>query len=160
MSQVNRGKAFENQISEGLKKVPNTVVTRLYDSTNGYKGVCTICDFVVYKCPNSYYLECKSVYGNRLSFNNITRNQWKSLLNVSGFRGVYAGIICWWIDYDKTYYMPIETLAKLKYNSNIKSIDVNQIEKYHLSEIEITGEKKRIFFNYDMQKFFDIIENT
>ena len=43
------GKAFENRFREGWKKsFPNGVLIRLYDTTNGYKNISNICDFIGY----------------------------------------------------------------------------------------------------------------
>ena len=51
-------------IKEAFEKVPDTSVYRLYDTTNGFVGVANISDFIVYKFPCQYFIECKSVHGN------------------------------------------------------------------------------------------------
>ena len=163
----NRGKKFEDIIEESFAKVPNTSVVRLHDQTTGYIGSTNHCDFIVYHKPIELHIECKSIHGNTLSiystpkpdkngvlhgfYGNITDKQWEGLLEKSKIDGVIAGIICWWIDKDVTKFIPIQALEherfigskSLRYDSNL------------FSNIEIPGKKKRVFFDYDMEQFFE-----
>ena len=146
----NRGKDFEKVIKEAFERVPGVSIDRLHDQTNGFVGSYNICDFIVYKEPYEYYIECKSVHGNTLPFSNITKNQWQGMLEKSKIDGVIAGVICWWIDRDITKFIPIQTLQTLKENG-YKSIKYNLVS---LPVFDMVGEKKRVFFNYDMREFF------
>ena len=149
----NRGKQFEDVIREAFEKVTGVSIDRLHDQTTHYKGSTNICDFIVYREPYEYYFECKSVHGNTLPFRNISATQWNGLLEKSFIEGVTAGIICWWIDKDRTLFIPIQTLQKLLNSGNVSyrydwdSYDV----------VEIKGKKKRVFFDYDMEDFLDAI---
>ena len=147
----NRGKRFEKVIQTAFEKVPGVSIDRLHDQTTGYIGSSNICDFIVYKEPYEYYIECKSVHGASLPFSNITETQWSGLFEKSKIEGVFAGIICWFIDKDITLFIPIQVLQICKYRG-WKSIryDVNG---YHGSIIEIKGKKKRVFFDYAMEEF-------
>ena len=154
---VNRGKQFEAVIRTAMEKVPEISVDRIHDQTTGFRGSKNICDFIVYRWPYQYYIECKSVHGKSLSFSNITETQWKGLLQKSKIRGVYAGIICWFIDKDVTLYIPIQELDLLE-KHGWKSIPfncpcVNGIR-------EISGQKKRVFFDYDMKGFFNDLRQS
>lgn len=148
---INRGKQFEGVIKSAFEKVDGVSIDRIHDQTNGYRGSQNICDFIVYKKPYEYYIECKSVRGSSLPFRNITDTQWNGLLEKSKIPGVYAGIICWFIDKDVTLFIPIQVLQICKYRG-WKSIryDVNKG-----SIKEIKGKKKRVFFEYDMEGFFE-----
>lgn len=172
----NRGKKFENVIREAFEKVPNTSVVRLHDQTTGYEGSSNHCDFVVYRKPFEYHIECKSVHGNTLSihsipkpdkkgvlhgfYGNITDKQWTGLLEKSKIEGVYAGVICWWVDRDTTMFIDIRLLQKLR-ELNYKSIDycasfaLENIDNLSEMWTWVTGEKKRVFFDYDMRRFLD-----
>ena len=156
---VNRGKNFERVIKESFLKVPEVSIDRLHDQTNGYAGSWNICDFIVYKEPYEYYIECKSVKGASLPFVNITDNQWSGLLEKSKIKGVCAGIICWFIDKDVTKYIPIEALEAMK-QDEMKSVNYqweNYIGSYYAKNypiLTIPAKKKRIFFDYDMETFF------
>lgn len=122
----------------------------------GYSGVNNPCDFIIYKYPNILFLECKAVHGNTLNFkSDIKKNQWDKLLKYSEVEGVNAGIVCWYIDWDITVFLPIEYLQYLKeqdYKSfNIKK-DINKIPR-----VILDGKKQRIFFDYNLKKFLEEI---
>lgn len=175
MTNVNRGKQFENIIGEAFEKVPDVSVVRLHDQTTGYLGSSNHCDFIVYKKPYEYHIECKSVHGNTLSihsipkpdkhgvlhgfYGNITDTQWEGLLEKSQIDGVTAGVICWWIDKDKTVFISIQTLELMK-TIGMKSVRYDAIDDCDgdTDMIEIKGEKKRVFFEYNMEEFFNEFE--
>lgn len=146
------GKKFEDVVREAFEKVPGVSIDRLHDQTTGFKGSSNICDFIVYREPYEYYFECKSVHGNTLPFSNITDTQWKGLLEKSKIEGVFAGVICWWIDKDTTLFLPIEEL-ELEKQHGWKSIRYDIIQDNGV--IEIKGKKKRVFFDYDMESLLN-----
>lgn len=167
---VNRGKRFEDVIRKSFERVEGVSIDRLNDNTAGFKGIAGICDFIVYKKPYEYYIECKSVHGNILSihsndikhkYGNITNTQWEGLLEKSKIKGIFAGIICWWIDNDVTKFIPIRLLQHVQL-LGWKSIrfDDNRVGilAHPQQCIEIKGKKKRVFFEYDMDLFFHDVE--
>lgn len=161
----NRGKAFEQVVRKAFEQVPNTSVDRVHDQTTKYRGSTNICDFIVYRKPYEYYIECKAVHGNILSihsipklgkdgklhgfYGNITDAQWQGLLEKSKIVGVRAGVICWWVNHDVTKFLSIEDLEQLK-TWGFKSVRFDQ-----LCGQLIPGKKKRVFFEYDMEAFLD-----
>lgn len=162
---VNRGKKFEDVVKQAFERVPYVSVDRLHDQTTGYLGSSNICDFIVYRKPYEFYFECKSVHGNTLSihsitkdpkhphdYGNITNKQWEGLSEKAMIDGVFAGVICWWIDHDVTMFLPIDELARL-YLCHVKSVHYD-----FDGGISIHGTKKRVFFDYDMQTFLDELE--
>ena len=148
----NRGKQFEQVIKGAFEKVPGVSIDRLHDQTTGFAGSTNICDFIVYKEPYEYYIECKSVHGNTLPFSNITDKQWHGLLEKSKIQGVYAGVICWWVDKDVTLFLPIQLLQDAQ-DAGWKSIRYDVVFEQSVPIVTLTGKKKRIFFDYDMSKF-------
>ena len=154
LSRPNRGKDFEDTIKKAFEKVPNVSVDRLHDQMTGYKGSSNICDFIVYQYPIQMYVECKAVYGNTLPFSNITPNQKYGLNNKSSIKGVVAGILCWWIDKDITKFIPIDYILFLEATGK-KSI---RFDDASWQTYEIPGEKKRVFFEYDMQPLIRLLE--
>ena len=148
----NRGKQFESVIKTSFEN-SNFCIDRLHDQTNGFKGSQNICDFVIFRQPNIMYLECKSCHGNTLPFSNITQTQWNGLLEKDLYCGVYAGVMIWWIDKDITKFVPIYNLQILA-DSGAKSIRFDTA-----SGIEVPGKKKRVFFEYDMEKFWEELKN-
>lgn len=99
-------------------------------------------------------MNVKQYIGNTLNFKaHIRENQWQGLLKESFKSKVNAGIICWFIDWDITIFIPIRVLEKMK-NKGYKSFnvikDINKCEKVY-----IDGEKKKVFFEYNLQKFLE-----
>lgn len=153
----NYGKKFEQVIRESFERVPGVSIDRLNDNTAGFKGIAGICDFIVYREPYEYYFECKSVHGNTLPFNNITDKQWQGMLEKSQIEGVFAGVICWWIDKDTTKFIPIQLLQYMKEFDKLKSYPYKfggYLPKQYTA-VEIKGKKKRVFYDYDMEKFLN-----
>ena len=161
-NRVNRGKDFEGQIYDGFAKIDGVSIDRLPDPMAGYAGVKNICDFLVYKYPTQYYIECKSCYGNTLSIHSndpkrkygaITNNQWEGLLEKSKIPGVRAGVMIWFIDHEVTFWYDIRLLQECK-DSGMKSIPwANPGCHNDLCQI-IEGKKRRVLFDYDFTKFF------
>ena len=154
---INRGKQFEGIIESAFKSVPNTTIVRLHDQTTGFKGSVNPCDFIVFHRPYMYAIECKSVHGNTFPLSNITDNQWNKLLEMSKTPGVISGVICWWVDRDETLFIPAITLKNVR-DRNGKSI---RFDAYTTTDIcgRIHGTKKRVFFEYDMERFMKEAED-
>lgn len=148
----NRGKAFEKIIYDGFNAIPNVSIDRIPDQTMKYKGRANVSDFIVYHLPYEYYVECKTVHGNRLPFANIP--QFDALLKKSEIAGVRAGIMCWWVDHDITRWLPIEDLELRRKRGN-KSIAFDEPTYY---SVNIFGRKKKVFFEYDLRKFLKDVE--
>lgn len=149
---ISRGKDFEAVVKESFERVPDTVVYRIPDQQNYKFGSKNPCDFLIYKKPNLYAIECKATNGTALPFTNITDFQWEHLLKMSKEKGVVAGIMCWYVKHDVTVFIPIQLLQKLK-EEGWKSI--NYAKAVTMDDvIEIPGKKKRIFFEYYMEMFF------
>lgn len=156
----NYGKEFEKTIKESFEKTNDTSVIRLHDQTTGYKGSANVCDFIVYRKPYQYFIECKSIHGNTFPLSNISMTQLYGLLKMSKIDGVYAGFIIWFIDKDVTLFVPADFVESIRREGR-KSIrfDEEQTEfitraKKVIPIFELIGRKKRIFFNYDMERFF------
>lgn len=156
---VNRGKQFEEQIREAFERVPHTTVTRLIDPQNGYAGVRNICDYIVYHYPTQFFIECKSCYGNTLSIHSndqkkkygaITNNQWEGLEEKSKIKGVVAGYMIWFIDHDRTIFVPAQSMIV---HRELGEKSYNIAKQWDSDYIEIPGEKKRVLFDYDMTGF-------
>ena len=147
---TNRGKQFEEVIKKSFLKLKNVSVDRIHDQTNGYAGSSNICDFIVYKYPYQYYIECKSVHGNTFPLSNLTDKQYKGLLNKSKIYGVCTGVLIWYIDRDVTVFVPI-SFIKWQKELGRKSIQYGLVSQCKFENIEnpivIKGKKKRVFFD-------------
>ena len=158
-------KKFEGVIKEAFEKVPGVSIDRIHDQMSGYAGSTNISDFIMYKYPCEYYIECKTVHGNTLPFSNITKNQWDGMLKKSMIDGVIAGVICWFVDKDVTKFIPIELLEALRqddaksirydYGSYVSAREVRPNVARFFRTHKIQGKKKRVFWDYDMEAFLN-----
>ena len=119
---VNRGKDFESIVYKCISKLGDVYIKRVYDNMGGYFGVCGDCDFICYKRPQFYMLECKSTHENTLAiyspnpkkkYGAISNTQWEGMFKASQY-DVVAGVMCWWIDRDMTKFLPIQELVKYR----------------------------------------------
>lgn len=156
----NYGKEFERQVKQDLEKVIGADVYRIPDQQSGYFGSKNLADFMVYRYPNHYYFECKTVHGNTLNFQRITPNQWQGLLHKSKIVGNVCGILCWYIEKDVTLFLPIEFLEELKkigqksvrYDTLLNPVYFQEIK---WKPVKVEGRKKRTFFEYNFREFFN-----
>lgn len=154
---INRGKQFEQVIKDGFSKLSDVSIDRLRDPVGGQLGIRNVCDFIVYQEPNQFYFECKAIRGNTLNFKaHISDYQWQGLTEKSKIQGVIAGVIVWYIEHDLTFFVSIDELNSLL-ASGKKSLNIKDVfENYDVTNtqiIMITGNKKRVFFDYNMKSF-------
>ena len=148
----NKGKVFEDVVKKAFLKVPDVSIDRFRDAPKKLKNVDNPSDFVVYKFPHELYVECKSHKGNTLPFSCVREEQIKGMSQKALLKGVTAGLIIWYIDHDLTVWVPIDVVLTL-INFGHKSINVKDLDK--LPHLVICGKKKRVYFDYDMEKFFN-----
>lgn len=147
----NLGKQFEQIVHQAFSRVPDVSIDRLRDAPRKLKGVDNPSDFIVYKKPHELYVECKSHKGNTFPFSCVREEQWNGMLNKSEINGVMCGILIWFIDHDITVWIDITDLYMWKYNH--KSLNVKDLDA--ISHIVIQGRKKRVYFEYSMDKFLE-----
>lgn len=154
----NRGKDFEGYIEEALERMPRDIVgyQRLYDVFFGYKGISNPCDFIVFKYPNEFYLECKSTNLNTLNFHEIP--QYERLIDVNVVNGRLCGVFIWYVKHKKTFWVSIEKLKELKENG-AKSVHINDLlGKKDKNVYELEATYKRINGVYNLESFFEYIQ--
>lgn len=148
------GKAFEQKLKEDWLKIEGVTIDRLYDSVNGYKSISNISDFIAYRKPNIFYLECKTHKGASIPFDNIT--QYDKLVDKVGIPGVRAGVVLWLYEQeDFIYYIPISTIKYMKENGE-KSFGVRHIKENKYNVIKIPSIKKRTFYDSDYSVLFNL----
>lgn len=143
---VNLGKKFEEQFRKDFMNIPNCSLDRLYDSTSGYRGIMNISDFIGYVYPNIYYLEIKSIKGKSFPISNLT--QYPKLIEKCGIKGVRTGVVIWYYEIDRVVYVPIATVSKLL-EDDIKSINIEKIDREKYFILDIPSVKKRTFMTSD-----------
>ena len=151
----NSGKAFEKIIREQFDSIHNVSVDRINDNV-GYAGAYGIADFIVYRKPYKYYIECKSTKGTSFPFSNINENALRDLVMASILNGVDSYFIIWFIDLNRTIAINARELYDQMYVHNRKSIGVKSFQYFEF--IDIAGTKKRKYFNYDLVTLLDVFD--
>lgn len=162
---ISKGKKFEEIFKDSVLNtnegydVPRTIIERLPDQVTKYRGSKNPSDFIAFRTPHMYYFECKSTSATSLSFDNIT--QWEDLLERSRVDGVIAGVVIWFYAKDVTIFVDIRLLECMR-QEGYKSISYDlhwtgdeKLDNWIKYYIKIQGEKRRVYFEYDMNKFFD-----
>lgn len=126
--------------------MPDPSIDRLYDTTNGFKSIANISDFIGYSYPNLFFIECKTHLGHTFPLANLT--QYDKLAAKVGIKGVRAGMVLWFIDHDRVCYVPISTITKMKADGK-KSVNVKMLDDKSYNIIEIPSVKKRVFLDSD-----------
>lgn len=149
----NYGKDFENRFKQDWLNQVEVDLIRLMDVMSGYKRIKNVADFICYKYPFVYYLDCKSQSGNTFNFNSLS--QWDKMQEHIGIPGVNVGIILWFTEHDKVCYVPIEEFIRLK-ELGYKSIHVNMVDDTNFNVFKIPSKKLRTFMNSDYSVLHDI----
>lgn len=142
----NRGKQWESKFREDWKRTMSPCIDRLYDQMSGYVSISNISDFIGFKKPNIFYIECKSHEGNTFPISCLT--QYEKLLPKVGIDGVRAGVVLWMIDHDVVLYIPISTFTKLIEDGK-KSFNIKMLADQTYPHVVIPSEKKRVFLDSD-----------
>lgn len=144
-----KGKSWEADFKESFKGTKyEKGLMRLYDACNGFSGVTTPCDFVIYSHPNFYCFELKAVQDKRLDFAKIRPNQLEGLSKWSENKGVIAGVLVNFYTYGSIFFIPVEVINLFKSHGK-KSINMEMCEKYCY---KADGSKKRTRFRINVLK--------
>ncbi len=145
---INLGKKFEQQVKKDLERsFPNSFVLRLPDQQSGYQGTSqNICDFMMYTNGKLFLLECKSHKGNTFPLSNLT--QFGKLQKYKDLPGIRCGVILWFIEHDKVFYVPISTFLLLAEEGK-KSINIKDAEGTEYPMYELPSTKKKTFLETD-----------
>lgn len=155
------GKAFERQFRASCKKDPELFFYRLKDSPSSWSaGGSTsirftsdnICDWILFKSPVLFLIELKSHTGSSLPFSCIRQNQIDGLLESSKYQNVMAGVICFFADKSRCFFLDIVKLKELQDSNTRKSIPIKYFEEFGI-EIEVKKLKVNSVFSVD--KFVD-----
>ena len=144
-----KGKSWEADFKESFKGTKyEKGLMRLNDSTSGFSGISTPCDFIMYSYPNFFMFELKAVQDKRLDFAKISPNQLEGLSKWSENKGVVAGVLVNFYTYGSIFFIPVEVINLFKSHGK-KSINMEMCEKYCY---KVDGSKKRTRFRINVLK--------
>lgn len=154
---TSRGKEFESFVKRDMMKVEGVDVIRLYDPVGGYSNVRNICDFIVYKKPYMFCVECKSTKQNTLNFADI--RQYDDLMSQTKYDSVQSGVLIWYIEQKEIYWVDAKYMKVLREDLKCKSINIKDLRIACKSPfyyvIRIDAEIKRINPICDFKSFFE-----
>ena len=144
---INRGKQFEARFKQDwIRTIPDSSIDRIYDVVSGKKTISNVSDFIGFKKPNIFYLECKSTNDNTFNFAKLT--QYDKLAAKVGIPGVRAGAVLWFVNHDRVVYVPISTITKMK-EDGLKSVNIRKLSGSGYKFYEIPSVKLRVFLESD-----------
>lgn len=170
------GKIFEKDFQNSAKN-QGVWIMRLNDTSlswekekNARFTPNNICDFIIYRKPYLFLIECKSSCYKTMSIQPtpddakamIQAHQISDLANASIVDGIFAGFVLNYrddevIDNSTTYWLSIDNFSQFLVDLNRKSIGETHVAQYHGIAVEQT--KKRTHFTYDINKMLDDIVN-
>ena len=150
---INYGKKFEERFKQDWINSTGGIVIRLYDNTSGYLSISNISDYICYKYPNIFFIECKSHRGASIPFENIS--QYKKLITLSNTLGVRCGVVLWLYEKDRVLYIPATTIRSL-IDKGEKSVGLRHLEEERI--IEIPSKKLRVFMESDYSVLLSLQE--
>lgn len=172
---MNEGKAFENDIKESCKS-QEIFCMRLNDTSLSYIKEkqarftpTSRCDFILYRLPNMFSLECKSTKYKSMSFQltpdrpegMIKAHQIKSLIELSQVEGIFAGFLLNFRDEENrnnntTYWWDIRDFSN--FVTEIDKSSFNRLDIVQHNGIVVESKLKRIRTAFDMKGLLNRIQ--
>ena len=150
---IDYGKKFEERFKLDWVNSTGGVIVRLYDNTSGYLSISNVSDYICYKYPNIFFIECKSHKGSSIPFSAIT--QYDKLIKFSNIFGVRSGVVLWLYEKDIVLYIPVIVIKQLK-DIGEKSVGIRHLDEYDI--IKIPSEKLRVFMKSDYSVLLSLKE--
>lgn len=146
---LNKGKIWEKCVKESWERsFPGSFLIRLPDQQSGYLGTSrNISDFIGFKTPCLYLIECKTIKGNTLPLSNL--KQYDVLLQYKDIKDVKIGFLVWWQDKGLTAWVPLNSITQL-IKEEKKSVHVNYVLDKLYNIIEIPNVIKRVYPKCDL----------
>lgn len=131
------GKKAEQKIKDWLNRPEQGYCfDRLPDQMTGFYGSKNICDFILFKSPNMYYIESKATWADRFDFSMITEYQYDNLLKKSKIENVYGVIVVLFAAEQRAFIIDINEIDKLKVSGK-KSLNIKKIKDWSIKYREI-----------------------
>ena len=153
----NLGKSAEKKIQEWLDKPEAGYdFQRIPDQMTGFYGSSNICDFVLYKYPNHYWIESKATWESRFEFSRLTDVQYNGLLAKSMIPGVYGVVIVLFASHKRAILLDIQQIKDI-IDKGKKSINIDKIDRWDFkySEIPTISNNRKKLLDY-ASKFEDL----
>jgi len=144
------GKKAEQKIKEWLDRPEEGYCfDRIPDQLTGFWGSKNICDFVLFKSPEFYYIESKATWEDRFDFSRITDYQFDHLLEKSKIDHVHGIVIVLFATHKRAFIFDIRDIDRAK-QDNIKSVNIKKLDKWKIPyrEIKTIPNNRKKFLDY------------
>ena len=125
---------------------------------SGYMGQRNVGDFICYKYPLMFIIDCKSIQGNTLPFSDL--RQYDQMLEYKNIKGVRIGFVVWFVDHDKVLWIPVQTMEKIQ-KEGLKSYNIRKMfdnDDYPI--LEIPSYKLRTFMKSNYSELINYGKST
>lgn len=144
------GIKFEDDFKKNIPK--HMFHTKLKTSGFGYKGVDSICDYLIFNGEVLFFLELKKTEGASLPFGNIRDNQLTGLQEVDKIKNTKCGIIINFNRYQETYFVDIKDILKYIEKNLRKSFPYDWVKS---RGVLIPQALRRTRFDYNLEKLLE-----
>ena len=146
---INKGKKWEVCVQESWEQsFPSSFIIRIPDQQSGYLGTSrNVSDFIAFKSPYLFLIECKTIKGNTLPFSNL--KQYERMLQYEDIENIKTGFLVWWQDKGVTAWVPTKSIYLMK-EDNKKSVHVDYVAQKLYNIIEVKNEIKRVYPKCDL----------
>lgn len=155
----NQGKRFEYNFKKSVP--PRMFCYRFKDGTANFTGTKNenvrfqahnICDYLVFNGQKLFLIELKAHKGKSLPINCIRPTQIEELTKASSYEDVYCGILIYFLDVDRVFWLDIEMVNYfILSDTERKSIPIAYCEQ---NGIEVEIERKKVNILLKLDKLF------
>jgi len=111
-----------------------------------------MCDFLLYKYPHFYPLECKSTYADRFDFGMLTEIQHDEMIKAAQVEGIKSYVVVLFASYKRAFLLNILDIEKLEKQGK-KSVNIKKLSKWPIPYIEIkTIPSRKALLDYDFEQ--------
>lgn len=144
------GKKAEQKIKEWLNRPSDGYdFQRIPDQMSGLYGSSNICDFIVYKYPEHYYIESKSTWNSRFEFSMLTTTQYNGLVAKSKIAHVNGLVMILFASHKRAFILDIKQIAAL-IESGKMSINIDKIDTWTFAygEVPTVPNNRKMLLDY------------
>lgn len=139
-------KNFEKLFYEQANSLKDVFVYRLYDTM--FVQASNIADFLGYKKPYMYVIECKTCATKSMPIKNISEHQITDALDAEVNKGIKSYIVIWFYEHD------ICKVFKTKYINSLVKKGKKSVSSDDEHGILIPGIKRKKYFDWDWSVLF------
>lgn len=141
----NSGKQLEELVKQSAQE-QDWDITRFRDA--GYRGgqtdrsftIRNICDYVMFKAPHIFYMECKAVKSGSLAFKRLTQHKDLMKKHGEGNKNVHAGYL---LSIENVfYYVPVFEMNQLMINLSSASVNKHHLVAFKIGTVLPPRKKK------------------